>query len=313
MSRWRRLVRLFFTDGFRASPGWMSLVTALLLLGSVAATSYPIGYRLLVDGALHHNHARTAVGVGLVTGLLSLGWLLSTLGATEAMALGDRLSLRVTSHVGRLTSQAPGIEHFERPEYLTNVEKVVNGRRQIAAAPRQTLSSATTVLRIVTLIVLLATVNIWLLLVPQVAIPPLIAGRLARKVARKADDEMAHRRRLAGALFALTSTAATAGELRVYGLGPYLTERHAKLSRETNAGSVRVALLEILIEGTGWFIYACGLMTAVALVVVEASRGHVSPGASTSPIGCSGSRIGPPRSSQRDDGSRRPVSPPASP
>jgi ABC-type multidrug transport system fused ATPase/permease subunit len=37
--------------------------------------------------------------------------------------------------------------------------------------------------------------------------------------------------------------------------------------------------LEIVIEGTGWLIYACGLMAAVALVVVEASRGHVSAGA----------------------------------
>jgi ATP-binding cassette subfamily B protein len=257
----------------------MTLVTVLLLLGSVATTSYPIGYRLLVDGALAHNHARTAVGVALIAGLLSLGWLLSTVGATEAMALSDRVSLHVSSHLAQLTSGTPGIEHFERPDYLTNVEKVVSGRRQLATAPRQTLSNLTTVLRIITLVVLLATVNLWLLFVPLVAIPPLLASRWSRKISKKADDEMAHRRRLAATLFGLTSTAATAGELRVYGLGPELTRRHRALSSETNASSLRVALLEILIEGTGWLVYSCGLMAAVALVVVEASRGHVSPGA----------------------------------
>jgi ATP-binding cassette subfamily B protein len=279
VSRWRRLARVLFTDGFRASPGWMTVVTVLLLLGSVASTSYPIGYRLLVDGALHHDHTRTAVGIGLVAGLLSLGWLLTTVGATEAMALSDRVSLHVSTHLARLTSNAPGIEHFERPDYLTNVEKVVSGRRQIATAPRQTLTNFTTVLRIVTLVVLLATVNLWLLLVPLVAIPPLIASRLARKVRHRVDDELAHRRRLAAALFALTSSAGSAGELRVYGLGPDLTRRHHQLTDETNARSARLAVVEILIEGTGWLMYSCGLMAAVALVVVEASRGHVSPGA----------------------------------
>ena len=39
-------------DGFRAAPGWMSPVTAMLVLGTVAATCYPLGYQLLVDGAL---------------------------------------------------------------------------------------------------------------------------------------------------------------------------------------------------------------------------------------------------------------------
>src|SRR6202000_2315669 len=51
----RRLVRLaaiLFFDGFRAAPGWMALVTTLLVLGSVAGTCYPLGYRLLADGAL---------------------------------------------------------------------------------------------------------------------------------------------------------------------------------------------------------------------------------------------------------------------
>ncbi|HKN99210.1 MAG TPA: hypothetical protein VJX10_18970, partial [Pseudonocardiaceae bacterium] len=51
----RRLVRLagiFLLDGFRAAPAWMTLLTGMLVLGSVAMTCYPLGYRLLVDGAL---------------------------------------------------------------------------------------------------------------------------------------------------------------------------------------------------------------------------------------------------------------------
>jgi hypothetical protein len=50
---------LFF-DGFRASPGWMAVVTTLLVLGSVAGTCYPLGYRLLADGALTATRASLA-------------------------------------------------------------------------------------------------------------------------------------------------------------------------------------------------------------------------------------------------------------
>src|SRR6202000_377442 len=50
--RLARLTAILFFDGFRAAPGWMAVVTTMLVLGSVAGTCYPLGYRLLADGAL---------------------------------------------------------------------------------------------------------------------------------------------------------------------------------------------------------------------------------------------------------------------
>ena len=87
-----RLAAVLFFDGFRAAPGWMSLVTLMLVLGSVASTCYPLGYRMLVDGALAGHRADLVAGVAVVGGLLSLGWLLTSIGATEAMALSDRVA-----------------------------------------------------------------------------------------------------------------------------------------------------------------------------------------------------------------------------
>ena len=67
---------------------------------------------------------------------------------------------------------------------------------------------------------LLATVSPWLLLVPLAAVPPLVADRIAKRITRTADDEMAHDRRLAGVLFGLATDAGSAGEIRAYGLSP---------------------------------------------------------------------------------------------
>ena len=70
--RLARLAAILFFDGFRAAPGWMALVTALLVLGSVAATCYPLGYRLLADGALDGDAGELAAGVVVVAVLLGL-------------------------------------------------------------------------------------------------------------------------------------------------------------------------------------------------------------------------------------------------
>jgi hypothetical protein len=91
--RLARLAAILFFDGFRAAPGWMALVTAMLVLGSVAATCYPLGYKLLADGALAGNTGELVEGVAVVAVLLGLAWVLVGIGSTEAMALSDRIAV----------------------------------------------------------------------------------------------------------------------------------------------------------------------------------------------------------------------------
>jgi len=186
---------LFF-DGFRAAPGWMALVTAMLVLGSVAATCYPLGYKLLADGALAGNTGELVEGVAVVAALLGLAWVLVGIGSTEAMALSDRIAVYRTRRMIELISGVPTLEHLERPDYLAQVEQLNSGRRQLASAPRQILSNVSMAARIIVLLVLLGSVSPWLLLIPVTAAPPLIADRLAKKITKKSEDDMAADRRL---------------------------------------------------------------------------------------------------------------------
>lgn len=71
--RWRRLAQVLFFDGFRAAPGWMWLVTGLLVLGSVASTIYPLGYGFLLHGTLEGSGISVFWGILFVGGLLALG------------------------------------------------------------------------------------------------------------------------------------------------------------------------------------------------------------------------------------------------
>ena len=276
--RLARLAAILFFDGFRAAPGWMALVTALLVLGSVAATCYPLGYRLLADGALDGDAGELAAGVVVVAVLLGLAWVLVGIGATEAMALSDRIAVYRTGRMIELISGVPTLEHLERPDYLAQVERLNAGRRQLASAPRQILSNVSQVARIITLLVLLGSVSPWLLLLPVAAAPPLIADRLAKKITKRSEDAMAADRRLAGMIFDLSANASAAGELRSYGLAPKMKSLHASLTGSLDRRAAREARKVLAVQSVGWLLYAAGLMGAIAFVVVRASDGAISLG-----------------------------------
>jgi len=276
--RLARLATILFFDGFRAAPGWMALVTAMLVLGSVASTCYPLGYKLLADGALAGNKGELIAGVAVVAVLLGLAWVLVGVGATEAMALSDRIAVYRTRRMIELISGVPTLEHLERPDYLAQVERLNAGRRQLASAPRQILSNVSQVARIIALLVLLGSVSPWLLLLPVTAVPPLVADRLAKKITRKSEDAMATDRRLAGMIFDISANAGAAGELRSYGLAPHLKSLHGKLTSALDRSAAREARKVFAVQSVGWLLYAAGLMAAIAFTVVRASDGAISLG-----------------------------------
>jgi ATP-binding cassette subfamily B protein len=276
--RLSRLAGVLLLDGFRAAPGWMTLMTSMLVVGSVAGTCFPLGYRLLVDGALEGSTSRVVWGIVVVGGLMSISWLLGAISSTDAMALSDRIALYRTAELIKLISGVSGMEHLERPDYLTEIERLNTNRRQLAAAPRQLLSSVASGARIIALIALLAVVSPWLLLLPLCAVPPLVADRLAKRITKRAEDDMAHTARLASMLFGLASNTTVAGEIRAYGLSRHLAAEHRRLSDEINRRSAREALQILAVQGTGWLLYAAGLMGAIALIVVQASSGAMSLG-----------------------------------
>jgi ATP-binding cassette subfamily B protein len=276
--RLARLAAILFFDGFRAAPGWMALVTAMLVLGSVAATCYPLGYKLLADGALDGNTGELVEGVAVVAVLLGLAWVLVGVGTTEAMALSDRIAVYRTRRMIELISDVPTLEHLERPDYLAQVEQLNSGRRQLASAPRQILSNVSMVARIIVLLVLLGSVSPWLLLIPLTAAPPLIADRIAKKITKKSEDDMAADRRLAGMVFDISAAPWAAGELRSYGLAPRLKSLHASLTGSLNGRVAREARKVLAVQSSGWLLYAAGLMGAIAFVADRAADGLISLG-----------------------------------
>ncbi len=278
VARLRRQSGILVLDGFRAAPGPMSATAAMMLLTALAAVSYSLGYRFMVDALAHHDTTREAVGAGLVAVLFTLSWALRVTSATQASGVTDRMLVFLTARMATLVNRVPGISHLERPEYLAELEQLDQQRRMLASGPQQALALAQLLVITIGIVALLGTVYLPLALLPLAAVPPFLGDKRSVALRERSDKALAEPRRRAGALFTLASTAAPAKELRVFGLGEELLDRHAKLAAQLRRATIRVAIRGAIWSSLGWIIYALAFAGAIAVIAVRAAGHEASAG-----------------------------------
>ncbi|MGD0197797.1 MAG: ABC transporter ATP-binding protein [Solirubrobacteraceae bacterium] len=248
------------------------------VLAGAASVSYSLGFRVMTDGAIARDSGQIALGVVLVAVLFSLGWLLSIVSSSESSLLTDRVNLALGMRIASLAARTTTLEHFERPELLARLEQLTSNRRTLAGSPSQLFRLLGQAVRAILTVVLLATVYLPLIIVPLLALAPALAQRRAARIEQDSDNALADDRRLLDDLFSLATSAASARELRTYGVTTAITERHAVLVEHVRRRAVRSSLREAAWEGAGWLIFAAGLVAAIVILVLRAAHGHVSPG-----------------------------------
>src|SRR5207247_1629513 len=143
-------------------------------------------------------------------GLFTLGWVLGTLAVGRNSVLTDRINGYLSEHIASLVNAAPRLDHLEDPELLKEIDQLRTNRRTLAAAVRLLMRGLSVAIRGGVIMVLLATVFPPVMIVPLLGLIPVLADRRAARAQQRADDELATDRRLAGDLFTLATTAATA-------------------------------------------------------------------------------------------------------
>jgi ATP-binding cassette subfamily B protein len=231
-----------------------------------------------VDGATGHDTARIVTGLIIVAVAFPGGWVLQLIGSALNAKMTDLGNLRLGLRIGALTCAAPFLEHFERPDYLAEIDALRERRRGLAGAPAQTLGMVKSAIQFVGVAVLLALVWPPLIVVPLLAVAPAVADRKAAKIEKRSDDDLADPRRLLDDLFSLASTAAPARELRTFGVTEGLLARHKRLGDQVNRRALRAAHVAALTEAAGWVLYAAGFGAAIVALVLRAAHGAASPG-----------------------------------
>ncbi len=279
LARQLRRLDLLFGTAWRAGPLLATECVLAALGSSLFMLAYPLGFRAIVDGALDHQSGRIVTGLVVTAIAFPAGWVLQLIGGVLNAKMTDLANLSLGLRIGGLTCEAPFLEHFERSEYLREIDSLRERRRTLAGAPAQTLGMIRSGIQFVGAAVLLALVWPPLIVVPLLAVAPAVADRKAAKVEKRSDDDLADRRRLLDDLFSLASTAAPARELRTFGVTDGLLARHARLGDEVNRKGLRAAHVAALWEAAGWILYAAGFGGAIVALVLRAAHGHASPGA----------------------------------
>lgn len=277
---WRRggVVRVLVGPAWHAAPGMLVWAFAATTVASFASATFPLGFHFMVDGALAHDEARVVFGACVVAVLFTLAWTLSTMSAGRNSVLTDRVSAFLVQRIAYLVNAVPGLEHLERPDLLSEIDQLREGRRTLAGSVRQLLGGWQVVIRSGAIIILLATVYPPVMVVPLIGLVPMLADRRASRIQQASGDELAADRRLANQLFTLATTADTAKELRTYGLTGTLAARHAAIAERVRTRSVRSALRSAAWEGLGWICYSAGFVVVILVLVLRAVHGHTSPG-----------------------------------
>jgi ATP-binding cassette, subfamily B, bacterial len=263
---------------WRAAPGLTLYCAALALAAGVLGVLYPIGFRVIVDGALHRDRRTLVLGVLVVSATFAASWTCRVVSGMAGSRLTDLANLSLATRIAGLVNEAPSLEHLERPQYLAQIENLRDQRRTLAGAPRQFFALLQSSISVGAVIVLLALIYPPVLLVPLLAVLPGLADRRASRIQKEADDALADGRRQLAAIFTLAATAAPARELRTFGVTDAVARLHHRLGDQVNRRALAAARRAAAWEALGWTAYALGFAAGVIVLVLRAAHGHTSPG-----------------------------------
>lgn len=270
--------RAAFALGLRAAPA--AAIAQLLAALALAVVPPAVLYstKLALDAVTEHDPdlARTAavvggVGMGLITALV--------FAYTRAVFLVmERTGHYADRELMRLMGGADGLDHFERPEYLDQSHRIREDRWLLSGTVNITASWLMSLLTLVVIGVLMASVHPLLLTFPLIAVGSIAFGLRASSEQTSSQERTSESERLRRHLFATATEPGAAKELRVFGSAGALRRLHLETGRsvvaERNRGGWRSALLEM----RSAVIATLGMVSGVALVMVLAVSDAASGG-----------------------------------
>src|SRR5205823_2288501 len=155
-----------------------------------------------------------------------------------------------------LTAGIPGLEHHERPDYLDNVE-VVRSERWMLANPFNPISwSLASVFQVTSVFILLGSVHPLLALLPMSAVPAVLLGWRWWQGMTNLRETQSESMRMLAHLQKLTTDAAAAKEIRIYGLAGVLVDRRRAVFSAMERLRVRLGVRMAVLSALAWAFFA---------------------------------------------------------
>ena len=275
---WLRTGRLMLSIGWETGPGLFLGFVLVGLAGTLGPLTFALGLRPLVNGLYQHHGSQAAWGAVVCSLALLLvagtpaaqNWLTARIRQRAITAMQRRILVA--------TSNAPGLEHFERPAFFERLQVLKRSFVNLLMGMANALILPLVVVQLLVCAGVLAAVNPFLVCLPLIALPAAALTQRAELIRIEADEAAAADRRGLEHLASVASRVESGKEIRVFGLRTELLERHRELTRRvertTESAGYRAYLLGLL----GWLIFAAAFVGAAAAALRAAAEGRIGPG-----------------------------------
>lgn len=254
------------------------IATVLVLAGSAATPLMALVLKVLTNEAIAGN-VGAAAGAGVALTVLVIGVLtLAHFAHIAYFELSELNILTIDDELMQLANGSAGIQHQENPEYADRLAVLSRETDTLDRALEALLHMGGLAVALVLTGVLLAMLNPILLLLPVLAVPPLVAGRWAENRLDGARERSARDVRLGWHLMRLATRADPVKEVRVFGLEQEVRRRHKERWEAATAELWRAHQIGTLLRTGGQLFFAVGYLGSVLLIVSQAIQGDRSVG-----------------------------------
>lgn len=273
-----RAIALMTSVAFKADP-----LAALLLCISVPAAYLGPTFGALAARALVDAGAGGNVNGAIAAGALATVAIISIVGAFIlnvylVHALGKKIDALVEKRVAHQLANLPGIEHYDRADYQDQVKLLRDQSDYLGSGLNALIRLLAQILQIGAVSYLLATQSPWLLLLPLLSLPALLASGVSTSILRRAQESTAQHDRLLHRIVGTTTELPAARETRLFAIGPYLRDHRRAISSKIDSIRGRALKRSLAVRFAADLVFSIGYVAAVALVIVRALNGDLTPG-----------------------------------
>ena len=274
----RKAMAMLLGFAFQADAARAWGYIGLTLVASVVVAGQALPFKMIFDAVLASDERTAFAWVAVLIATVAFTQL--TVYPTLAMRvrLGEKLQIVLDDELMRLTTDLPGIEHHERPEFADQLNRIRQQRAQMVGALGILVTAISLFITALTAAGLLLSVHPLLMLFPLSGYASMKLEAAAERVRQRARDAASERRRVAGHLYELASTAPAAKELRVFGTAVEIARRHLHLSQELRRELNRERRKASLLSAAGWAVFAGAFAAALFFVISRVLAGSATPG-----------------------------------
>lgn len=278
MFQWTEGARTLGSILRRAGAARIAAAFIAMAVGSVIGVLASVWVRAIVNGVVRHDMKSAFLSLAGIAASFAIESVLLIVGFALLRDIHERCGLVLTQERMRLTANLPGIEHFERPEYLDRLVLLSRGARGLAGVTTIAAQSVALISRAVVSAAVLFLLAPPFALLTLTVVPAVWSTAWGDSLIKRCRDGAAEESRRNQHLFSVMVSTDGASEVRLRGLAGGLVVREAdswrRITRAVFRGQVRAGAM----KAAGWGPFVAGFIVSVALIASRAIHGDSTPG-----------------------------------